>query len=79
MAQMLSTLASADVVLNVLNQSAPIVSNSLDSVGPDLGPNCLQRYSADNKSHCWQGICSKFLEKTTSLSKCTNTIQEKYI
>ena len=31
--------------------------NSLDadqdppSVGPDLGPNCLQRLSADNKSH----------------------------
>ena len=34
------------------------VSNSLDpeqdrhSVGPDLGPNCLQRLSADDKSHC---------------------------
>ena len=33
------------------------VSNSLDpdqdrrSVGPDLGPNCLQRLSADDKSH----------------------------
>ena len=33
------------------------VSNSLDPdqarhyVGPDLGPNCLQRFSADNKSH----------------------------
>ena len=32
------------------------VSNSLDQdqaqcfVGPDLGPNCLQRLSADNKS-----------------------------
>ena len=32
------------------------VSNSLDpdkdrhSVGPDLGPNCLQRLSADDKS-----------------------------
>ena len=34
------------------------VSNSLDpdqelrSVGPDLGPNCLQRLSAVDKSHC---------------------------
>ena len=33
------------------------VSNSLDPdqarhfVGPDLGPNCLQRLSADDKSH----------------------------
>ena len=33
------------------------VSNSLNpdqdrhSVGPDLGPNCLQRLSADDKSH----------------------------
>ena len=33
------------------------VSNGLDpdqnwqSVGPDLGPNCLQRLSADDKSH----------------------------
>ena len=33
------------------------VSNSLDPdqarhfVGPDLGPNCLQRLLADNKSH----------------------------
>ena len=23
-----------------------------DSVGPDLGPNCLQRLSADDKSRC---------------------------
>ena len=36
------------------------VSNSLDPdqarhfVGPDLGPNCLQRLSADNKSRPWQ-------------------------
>ena len=34
------------------------VSNSLDPdqdrhcVGPDLGPNCLQRLSADDKGHC---------------------------
>ena len=36
------------------------VSNSLDpdqdrhKVGPDLGPNYLQRLSADNKSRPWQ-------------------------
>ena len=34
------------------------MSNSLNpeqdqhSVGPDLGPNCLQRLSAEDKSHC---------------------------
>ena len=26
-----------------------LVSNSLDAVRPDLGPNCLQRLSADDK------------------------------
>ena len=37
------------------------MSNSLDpdqdrhSVGPDLDPNCLQRLSADDKSHRFQG------------------------
>ena len=37
------------------------VSNGLDqdqdqcSVDPDLGPNCLQRFLADNKSHHWRG------------------------
>ena len=37
------------------------VSEGLDldqeqhSVGPDLGPNCKQRLSADDKSHHWQG------------------------
>ena len=36
------------------------VSNSLNpdqdphSVGPDLGPDCLQRLSADDKSRRWQ-------------------------
>ena len=36
------------------------VSNSLDPdqtrhfIGPDLGPNCLQRLSADNKSCPWR-------------------------
>ena len=30
------------------------VSNSLDAhfVGPDLGPNCLQRLSEDDKNRC---------------------------
>ena len=38
-----------------------MVSNCLDpdqdrrSVGSDLGPNCLQRLSADNKNHWLQG------------------------
>ena len=37
-----------------------LVSNSLypdqarHSVGPDLGPNCLQRLSADDNIHGWQ-------------------------
>ena len=37
------------------------MSNGLDpdqdrhSVGPDLGPNCLQRLSADDKSRCKRG------------------------
>ena len=39
------------------------VSNGLDSdhsVGPDLGPNCLQRLSADGYEH-WKKIkCSSF-------------------
>ena len=31
------------------------VSNGLD---PDLGPNCLQSLSADNRSRCQQGNSS---------------------
>ena len=27
---------------------------ALSIVGPDLGPNCLQRSSADDKIHCMQ-------------------------
>ena len=40
------------------------VSNNLDpdqernSVGPDLGPNCLQRLLTDVKSHLYQGRTS---------------------
>ena len=43
------------------------LSNSLypdqdrHSVGPDLGPNCLQRLSADDKSSCSQSKCLKKL------------------
>ena len=39
------------------NRNTIRISNGLDpdqegcSVGPDLGPNCLQRLSADGKSH----------------------------
>ena len=38
-----------------------LASNGLDPdqdrrfVGPDLGPNCLQRLSADDKSRIYQG------------------------
>ena len=41
------------------------VSNGLDpdkdqsSVGPDLGPYCLQRLSADTNSRCSLCICKK--------------------
>ena len=40
------------------------LSNCLDpgqeqhSVGPDLGPNCLQRLSEDDKNHGYQGTSS---------------------
>ena len=43
---------------NVFLINAITVSNGFDpdkdqhSVGPDLGPNCLHRLSADDKSHC---------------------------
>ena len=63
MAQMLSTLASADVVLNVLNQSAPIVSNSLDSVGPDLGPNCLQSIQQTTKVTVGKAFVQNFSKR----------------
>ena len=59
-------LSSADFFLNYLSQKIISVthikgSNGLDpdqgrhSVGPDLGPNCLQRISADDKSCRYQG------------------------
>ena len=41
------------------------MSNTLDpdqdghSVGPYLGPNCLQRFSAEDKSPGWQGKSKK--------------------
>ena len=58
-------LSSADFNQNYLfqkkNSGTLTVSNGLDPdqdrrfVGRDLGPNCLQRLSADEKSHCEQG------------------------
>ena len=48
-------LLSADFFQNKLFMNIIRVSNGLDpdqdhdSVGPDLGPNCLQRLSADDK------------------------------
>ena len=54
-------LSSADVFNKINFKNAFRVtireSNGLDSdqdrhcVSPDLGPNCLQRFSADDKSH----------------------------
>ena len=43
---------------DVLFQNTIRISNGLDtdqdqhSVGPDLGPNCLQRLSVDDKNRC---------------------------
>ena len=65
---MLGNLSSADFFQNKLfqkkNSKITIsVSNGLDpdqdrhSVGPDLGPNCLQRSSADDKIRHWQTKC----------------------
>ena len=62
-------LSSADFFQNKLFQkiisetlrNTNRVSNSLDAdqdrrfVGPDFGPNCLQRLSEDDKSRRWQG------------------------
>ena len=58
-------LSSADLFQNKLFSKILThiirVSNSLDpdqdrqNVGPDLGPNCLKRLSADDKSRRWQG------------------------
>ena len=44
----------------ILSENTVRVSNGLDldqavqNVGPDLCLNCLQRLSADDKSHGWQ-------------------------
>ena len=57
------------------------VSNSLDPdqarhfVGPDLGPNCLQGLSADNKMSGWiwvQTVCKGY-QQTTKVGKELNT------
>ena len=48
-------LSSADIFQNKLFKKILLGSNTLDpdqarqNVGPDLGPNCLQRLSADGK------------------------------
>ena len=55
------------------------MSNSLDPdqaqcfVGPDLGPNCLQRLSADDKSrHYWgKSKHSEQIQLTTTYSQKT--------
>ena len=45
-------------------------------VGPDLGPNCLQRLSADEKSCQWRG---KSLEICVHHKKSRNTCVLNYI
>ena len=54
----LSALFSFKLIFSKISfRNIIVVSNSLDSekdghsVGPDLGPNCMQRLSADDKSH----------------------------
>ena len=52
--EFLSSAAAADLFQNQLFRNTIRVSNSLDPdqarhfVGPDLGPNCLQRLLADD-------------------------------
>ena len=49
-------LSSADFLLKKTYRNSICASNGLDpdqdrrSVGPDLGPNCLQRLSADDNT-----------------------------
>ena len=57
------------------------VSNSLDTdqarhfVGPDLGPNCLQELSADNKMSGWIWVQTVYIgyQQTTKVGKELNT------
>ena len=45
-------------------------------VGPDLGPNCLQGLSADNKMSVWswiQTVCKGYQLTTTKVGKELNT------
>ena len=60
-------LSSADCFRNDYFRNTIRVSNSLDPdqarqfVGPDLGPNCLQRLSAEaDKGFYWYIICVSF-------------------
>ena len=57
------------------------MSNSLDpdqdlhSVSPDLGPNCLERLSADDKSCSWQGKSyGKLLCPVTAFIECVCSV-----
>ena len=51
------------------------MSNSLDqdqdqhSVSPDLGPNCKQRLSIDNKNRCWQDELTYKADTTDEMAK----------
>ena len=47
---------SMNIFGNTIRVSSALVPDQDQHyVGPDLGPNCLQRLSADNKSCLWQG------------------------
>ena len=42
-------------ILSVSNSLNPDQDRCSENVGPDLGPNRLQRLSVDDKSHRWHG------------------------
>ena len=69
---------------NSLGPNTYEVSNSLDpdqdlpSVGPDLGPNCLQRLSADDKSHqfCGKNVsCQPTSSLLLDLFECNDAFE----
>ena len=47
--KMFSNIAFRNTI-RVSNSLAP--DQDLQNVGPDLGPNCMQSLSADDKNHC---------------------------
>ena len=59
------------------------VSNSLDPdqdlhfVGPDLGPNCLQRLSADDKSLHLQGMSESLFVCQMKFSHMLSRVHHK--